>query len=83
MLAGFNVDLITPPVGRWQHEHGRKSAMLFCEALRQQKAASVHNIDPTPIDVYPCRWTADPRDGREGGPVHWHTGHRRAAPPAC
>jgi hypothetical protein len=65
-----------PPGSRpWREQHGRKSALTFCEALRTLRGMSLHLIDDSPLNVYPCVF-GPAFDGPPAG-LHWHVGHRR------
>lgn len=64
-----------PGSGLWRDVHGRKSAMLFCEALRSLKALGCAlTTDARPLNAYPC--DLGPGPGLTAG-LHWHTGHLR------
>lgn len=80
-LAAMRTDLpdgekqCAPGSGIWRDVHGRKSAMLFCEALRSLKAMGLTpDRDARPLNAYPCH--LGPGPGLTAG-LHWHTGHLR------
>lgn len=64
-----------PGAAIWRSSHGRKTEMLFCEALRTLKSSAhlPRYLDGPPMHTYPCEEGAAPG---LTGPRHWHVGRR-------
>lgn len=78
-LEMINPYLAAPPAGRWQQEHGRKTAYpMWCHALRQLHGLQLLGRVGYAHGVYPCRWGEDPRAGNRAGQRHWHIGRAAA-----
>lgn len=63
-------------IRRWHGRHGRKAALLYCEALKMIKGRARSDPDIDLFEAYPCRLGDTPGDNRQFRPLHWHAGHR-------
>jgi len=61
----------------WHYQHGRKVSYPDRKAAERTRWRLMICCWQFGLSSYPCRWGPRWQDGRRGGQLHWHLGHRR------